>query len=414
MKLSHTIAHNVTWLTSAEVISRLIVFFAVVRLANRLGDQGFGELSYGFAIANLLVVIADFGLANYIVRELAKRVSDGQIALRELLAFKCFLVIFALIAILVIGRVTTPLSFWIILGGGLAIVLTNTRMFFEAVFRAQGKMYLEAFTKLSHAALLAGVLWYLTTVIEILPVMTVAIGYAIMAAFSVVLAGVLLLILTPLPWPWLKTPSSTLVQKTWPFATSIGINAQFNYLDSAMLGWFGFVSAVGWYAAAYKPIFFMTALAGMIINAFLPTIAKEYHKNDKHFTFSVRTLLRVNLLFAVPVAIGGTLLAPQIMDVLYTEEFLPAVPAFQILLWSTVGISVWAVFGNVLQVCGHEREYLKNFVLALMVTIVGNSLLIPVYSLYGAAIATLATQLTLCILMYRSYKKHIRPLYATA
>ncbi len=35
----------------------------------------------------------------------------------------------------------------------------------------------------------------------------------------------------------------------------------------------------------------------------------------------------------------------------------------------------------------------------------GNILLIPVLSLYGAAIATLATQLTLAILMYRSYHR---------
>lgn len=149
----------------------------------------------------------------------------------------------------------------------------------------------------------------------------------------------------------------------------------------------------------------MTALAGMIINAFLPTIAHHYQHNRAQLANTVQQLLRSNLLLALPLAVGGTLLAPEIIAWLYRPEYAPATLAFQILLWSTVGIYIWAVFGNTLQVCGHERDYMKNFAWALIVTVVGNIILIHYFSLYGAAVATLLTQITLIGFMVHSYRR---------
>ncbi len=340
---SNQLSRNVGWLTAAEIISRLVVFGAVVRLTNYLGETAFGELSYSFAIANLLVVVADFGLANYTVRELAKQLQTKQSTIKQLLGLKFLLSLAALVLITVIGFMTTHLSWIIIVGGGAAIVLTNVRMFFEAIFRARQQMWLEAITKISHSLLLAAIIMYSIQIK--LPVNEVAIGYTIGAA-SIVVIGLMLVIYTNrLRWPWLNQPKLLLLRQSWPLAASLSINAQFNYLDSAMLGWFGQVKAVAWYSAAYKPIFFMTALAGMIINAFLPTIAVTHHQQQLQQTAStstnVQTLLHLNLLIALPLAVGGTWLAPEIIGWLYRAEFAPAVPAFQILLWSPVGMVIY-------------------------------------------------------------------------
>lgn len=400
--LSNKIAHNVAWLTGAEMISRLLVFFAVVQLTNYLGDTAYGTLSYGFALANLVVVLADFGLSNYVVRELAQQV-QSQTPTKELLVFKLGLSGLAVGAIMVIGVTTTTLSPLIILAGGTAIVLTNLRMFFEAIFRAQGRMWLEACTKIIHALLLVAIIMY--CIMTQISVTGVALGYVLGAGVMSILCTILLITVTPLTRPWLKKPQLRLFGQTWPFALSLAMNALFNYLDSVMLGWFGPIEAVAWYTAAYKPIFFMTALAGMIINAFLPTIARHYQHNRDQIAHTVQQLLRSNLLLAMPLAVGGTLLAPEIIAWLYRPEYAPATLAFQILLWSTVGIYIWAVFGNTLQVCGHERDYMKNFAMALSVTVVGNIILIHYFSLYGAAVATLLTQVTLIAFMLRSYRQ---------
>lgn len=399
-------------LTLAEAISRIIAFLVVVRLINYLGDTKFGELSYAFAIANIVVVAADFGLSTYVVRHFNKAI-DADEALRQhfgqVLTLKLGLISLAVSLIMVAGLWLTQLTPLTLFGGACAIVFTNARMFIEALYRVQQRMTYEAITKISHALILALTLLYGIT--QQFTLEQFAVAYGLIAALAASLSTLLLwrLPLRPYWHHWQKRYWKTVWLAAWPFAASFGINALFNYLDSVMLGLYGQIEAAGWYNTAYKPIFFLTALAGMIINAFLPSIAQLHQVGDRvALQHRVEELFSVIMTLVWPMMIGGTLVADKLFTLLFHPEFTPGIVAFQILLWSTGCIYVWAVFGNSLQVTGHEKTYLRNFALAVIVTILGNSILIPWFSLYGAALATLLTQFTLVILMYRDWQKYCR------
>lgn len=401
--------HQALILTAAEVISRIVAFLVVVRLINYLGDTHFGELSYAFAIANIVVVVADFGLSTYVVRYFSQNHDADQIQRQhfgQVLFLKLGLIIAAITLIIVAGLVMTELSTITLLGGACAIVFTNARMFIEAVFRVQQRMTHEAVTKMSHALILALVLLY--GIVQQFTVEQFAVVYG---AVAVAVTSFSLLLLWRLPlrpyWHnWQTRYWQGITTAAWPFAASFGINALFNYLDSVMLGLFGQIEAAGWYNTAYKPIFFLTALAGMVINAFLPAIARLHQANDHQaLQNKVEELFSLIMILVWPMMIGGTLVADKLFALLFDPEFNPGILAFQILLWGTGCIHVWAVFGNSLQVTGHEKIYLRNFALAVIVTVFGNVVLIPWLSLYGAAIATLLTQLTLVLLMYRAWQK---------
>lgn len=402
-------------LTTAEMISRLITFFVVVRLINYLGETAYGQLSVAFALANILVVVADFGLNTYLIKHFSaianSTSAEQQQHLGQIFILKSGLTIISLSLIVGIGLLSTELSWLTLISGGCAIIFTNTRMFFEALFRAQRRMTLEAITKTVHALVLAVVLLYGITAHFTLE--HFALSYGLVAIAAAIITGLTIWTLplkprltsaqspnqTPLYW-------QTVLMAAWPFAVSLGINALFNYLDSVMLGWFGQFQQAGWYNTAYKPIFFITAIAGMIINAYLPSIAENYRNGNTHqLGAKVQELFATTMAVAWPLVIGGTLTAHTIFSWLFKPEFQPAVLAFQILLWSTGLIYAWAVFGNSLQVCGKENVYLKNFSVAVVITIIGNSLLIPLWSLYGAALTTLLTQLVLVALMYRDWQK---------
>jgi O-antigen/teichoic acid export membrane protein len=404
-------------LTGAETVGRLLTFAVVVVLINYLGATAFGELSFAFAIANIVVLVADFGLSTYLVRQFAQARGGGpdikvfsvkqRQQLGQIFVCKSGLIILTIGLIVAAGLVLTNLSWITLLSGGAAIVFTNARMFLEALFRVQQHMSREAVTKIGHALVLAVLLvWGIN---QGFTVEQFAITYGVVAVLATIGAAVLLarLPLQPQWHGWQSQYWQTMVVGAWPFAASFGINALFNYLDSAMLGWLGQLEATGWYNAAYKPIFFLTAIAGMIINAYLPTIALTYqtHSTGAALNGKVQELLNLTMVLAWPMMIGGWLVADRIFALLFEPTFAPAIPSFQILLASTVCIYAWAVFGNSLQVCGREKVYLRNFALALIVTVVGNVLLIPRFSLYGAALATLCTQLTLVVLMYRDWKK---------
>jgi len=402
--LTAKLARDTVWLTSSELVSRVIIFSVVAWLSRYLGSHTYGELAYGFAVANLVVLVADLGLSSYAVRELAKHPDSLRERLGTLLGVKAQLCMLGLAVMAITSILLHRISFSIAILGGIAILLMNLRMFIEACYRSQRKMHLEAISKMVQSVVLSGTLILLIQYQADL--LTVTIGYVVATVLTTGFSLLLLRLYVSSFSIQLSIPTSKIIlAAAWPFSLSLVFNTLFNYEDSAILGLFGKMQAVGWYTAAYKPIFFMTAIAGMVINAFFPIITKQFHENKMQVPAIVKKLFLVNMALGIPMALIGTMIAQPLLAWLYGPDYAPAILAFQILLWSTVGIYFWASFGNSLQACGQEKVYLKNFAFGAVLNTALNFLLIPWWSLYGAATATLLTQLFLCVMMYRDYRK---------
>lgn len=401
----NSIAKNTVWLLVAEFVSRIAVFFVVVALANHLGDEIYGELMYGFAIANLLVVVADFGLSTYIVKNLSRDLSKTKETITALLGIKLLLISLTIGLLLIVGTFLSNIDFYVLLVGGSATVIMNARTFVEAFFRAHQKMHFEAITKIIGGVMLAVVLAILLNIDADLN--RIADGYLLAAVIALVISfAVLYFAISPfsIGFNWRQYVST--LKEAWPFATTLAVNYLFNYMDSAMLGLFNQKVAVAWYTAAYKPIFFLTAVAGMIITAFFPVISQQYaNGNLDNVKNTVSSLLKINTVIAIPMAVGGTFIASKLIAVLYDPQYAPAALAFQILVWSTAVIYCWAVFGNSLQACDRQKIYMRGFLWGALINFILNISLIPLYSLYGAAVATLLTQLFLLAFMYREFRK---------
>ncbi|MBI2415381.1 MAG: flippase [Candidatus Kerfeldbacteria bacterium] len=410
------------WLVSGELISRALAFIVVVRVANYLGATAYGELSYVLAMASVLVIIADFGLSTFVVTHVSRHDDDRSIWLSQVFIIKGLLGIGMVLLAVVVGLVLPNVSLLLMVLAAGAIWLNNSRMFIEACFRAYQRMPLETFTKILAAVISLiiislGVYWQ-TNVLGLI------ITYVIAAVLGTTAAGlVLVLKVTRLQFVWSKKSFQQIIMASWPFAISIACNFLFNYEDAALLGIFKHTTALGWYTAAYKPIFVITALAGMIINAFLPTIVTAYQQNNTTWRTTIQQLFATNIALALPLAAGGTIIAQPLIGLLFKADFAPAALAFQILIWGTATIYLWAVFGNSLQAIGQELIYTRAFGWGVLLNTGLNLVLIPTWSLYGAALATVITQLFLLGYLYYFFRKHIkvpvwlyswRPLIATA
>lgn len=397
--VQNTVAQNAAWLLLAEFVSRGVAFLVIVWLANYLGSVGYGALAYAFAVANILVGIADFGLDKYVVKELSRDLRKTEEYAGKLLTIKCFLAVIYLSLLLVVSSVIPGLGFYVAMLGGVAIILSSTRVYIESFFRAHQRMHLEALSKILSSVLLAVILSYL--IYHQASLVNIAAGYCIASLLSVAIA--LLIMHTSITKIRMQSVSfhyiKTVLHAAWPFAMALAFNYVFNYLDAAMLGVLGFEEETGIYTAAYKPIFFMTAIGGLVISAFFPKISQLWEMRDRTISSTVSQLFRINMLIAIPLAVGGTLLAGPIIDLLYTSEYSSGVTVFQILLWSTVLIFFWASFGNSVQACDGEKTYVRGFAWGAILAIVLNVVLITRYTMIGAAIATLLTQLFLAVYM---------------
>ena len=78
-----TILKNSLSLFSSLMVTRLIGFGVVIALSRYLGVERFGQYSFALAFAALFSIVADLGISQLVIREVAKDKSQSQIQERN-------------------------------------------------------------------------------------------------------------------------------------------------------------------------------------------------------------------------------------------------------------------------------------------------------------------------------------------
>lgn len=401
-----TIFKNTFWLLFAEIISKLLLLLLIIWIARYLGTEGYGKFSFAFAFVSLFAIMIDFGLATLTVREAARDKSKTKKYIDNILIIKLFLGIltFGLIILTVqLLNKTSEVKTLVYLAGIFTVVQSFTQ-FFYAVFRVFEKMEYQALSKIIYGislfSLASFVLW------EKLGLKNLIIAYIIAESIALIFAFFLV---------WKKFTKFSIeldfsfwkkiLSEAWPFALGAIFISVYYYMDSVMLSMMKNDQAVGWYNAAYKPIIFITTMAGIVLQSFFPVISKFYKESLKKVNDILDKFARLMITMALPIACGGTILALPIMNLLYGQEYINGVLAFQILIWTAAIIYISIVYGNSLQACDRQKISLVGVGIGAGINIILNFIFIPHFSLNGAAIATLLTELVVFVFMYFQLNK---------
>jgi O-antigen/teichoic acid export membrane protein len=113
----------------------------------------------------------------------------------------------------------------------------------------------------------------------------------------------------------------------------------------------------------------------------------------------------------LPTAFGTTLLAARIIGFIYPStplnDFSPAALALQVLIWSSLFSFLNYLFLNALQSTAFEKKISLAVALAVVLNIVLNLFLIPLYSFFGASIATVSSEIILFALGFFLTSKYL-------
>ncbi|MEE2753640.1 MAG: oligosaccharide flippase family protein, partial [Candidatus Latescibacterota bacterium] len=174
--------------------------------------------------------------------------------------------------------------------------------------------------------------------------------------------------------------------------------------DRFLLGALAGSEAVGIYAANYNLPVFVNHLTGAIFFSFTPVFARLWNTGDFD---GVRNSFRQtgNAIFGIgiPMIVGMTILGPQIMTLLTTPEI--ASHSKQIIPFVALAYFSTALGGFGSEICmysGRTKALAVLTILAAGLNLVLNSVMIPVWGVLGASIATLAayTALTTATTVY--------------
>ena len=132
---------------------------------------------------------------------------------------------------------------------------------------------------------------------------------------------------------------------------------------------------------SFIPVAFMTPI--------FPLLAKKFEINREAFFKTYRTSLKYLLFFIVPSVCFIYFYMEEVITLFFSDKYIPSIPAAKIVIFSEIFIFGAHVFNYSLISCNKQKLEFIFTVISGTLNIILNLILIPMYGIVGAAIATL-------------------------
>lgn len=376
-----------------SVLNILFPLITSIYVARILLPTGVGRVSYAQNIASYFVAFASLGLASHGIREISKA-RDNQLMLNR--AFS------ELIIINFVSTTIAVIAYFIMIGVGKAF-FTDTALFiicgFQIVFNYinvdwfyQGK---EEYVYIVCRNLTIKIL----SIVALLLLVKNRGDYKIYAIITVVATGGNYIFNIIHSRKYVQLTISGLqirkhIKPLFILALTTFFSQIYSKIDTTMLGSMSTAEAIGYYSYAQKIISLSVAVCIAVSAVFLPRLAYYYATDKDSFNELVNKGFRILSFLIFPMMVGLYILAPEVIIVLFSNEFVPAASTIRVL----IPLVFLQGFGNLLcyqlVLCtGNEGKRIPAYIAGTLINIILNVLLIPIFQQNGAAIASVFAEL---------------------
>lgn len=396
-----TIFKNTFWLAAAEVVEKVTLFFITIWLVRYFGPAGYGKWAFATNLVGIFVMMADFGLGNYAVREIARdkdgasRYIDNIVAVKAILGLASFALLVLVSRFL--GKEAAVLQLLYVMG--LYALISSFSSFFHSIFRANQQMQYETLCRIVQIFLLltfVAVAMYTRRSL-------IAIGLAYMLSAMLGLLFPLAFVRRYFARFFLRIDwrfCLEIIKEVWPLGLAFVFIMGYHNTDTVMLSLMKNDADVGWYSAAYKFLMFLLVLPAILQASFYPGMSHSFAVSKDRFGYVYDRFLKTIFITVVPVCVFMILNAGRVTALFYGPEFLPAAKVLRILMWSFLFASVGGVLGNVLLSCDKQKTLMYVTGTAFAGNILLNYIWIPKFGYVGASHATNLTRLFVIVVEF--------------
>ena len=399
--IKQTIAKNTLWLAIAEGITRFLKLFLIIYIARILGATEYGKFTFALAFVSLFAIFSDFGISTIMIREIA-RDKEKEKEFPSLISLKLILSIGTLLLICIGSFFITvdPVIRGIIWILGAYIVVGSFSSIIYAFFHARQKMEYDAWAKILQAIAVTGAGFFI--LFNFPSVQNLSLAYL----FAAVIALIFIFIIFHFKIYHLKLDFNKKIWKnvltlSWPLALGGAVGSICANTDSIMMGYWGQITETGWYNASQRVMAVALIPTGLIGASFFPALSKFLGESKEKLQKSWNYFMEIMIFLSVPLVIGGVALASKIIDFVYDPSYFPSVLAFQILIITGGIIILGSPFSYALIISNQQKKAFWVIFAGAIVNVILNFILIPKYSLYGAAITTLIAGSLVLFLFFR-------------
>jgi len=408
MNTIQRVAKNTGALFTARVAGHVLGFFYMMYIARYLGPSNFGILAFALAFTGIFGVLTDFGLEPLTIREVARDKSLASKYLANISGMKIILVTvsFGLIALTINLLGYPKQTIKVIYLVSLSVIFSAFTTMFYSIFQAYERMeYQSLWQILNSALMLGGVIFAIKCNLSVVEfasvyflVSTVGLAYSFtifrMKFSNPALAWSLRKI--EVDWSFWKPT----IKEALPFGLAITFMMIFYWIDSVMLSLMKGDAVVGWYNAAYRMVLVLLFIPNSFIAAIYPIMSKFYKISQNSLLLSFEKSFKYLTVLGIPIGVGTTLLAKRFILVIFGPEYMNSILPLEILVWSSVFIFMSQALGNLFNCLNRQSIVTKTTGICVALNVTLNLILIPKYSLIGASIATVLTEITSLILLF--------------
>lgn len=404
------IGKNIFSLFTGSFISMILSVIFSIYLARFLGDVLFGRYSFVIAFVYLFSIFLDLGYDTLIIRDVAKDKKKASTYLNNIITFRLvlsiiiFCIIFLLINFLGFQEELKNLIYIF----GISQIILSLSSVYRVLFRAFERMDYEAVLNI-----------FLNIIRSFLGILLLFFGYgliwiAFVYIFTSVVDFFISLLICQKKFVKIKLQFDfSFFRDTIKTALPIGFLAIFALIyvriDTVMLEFMKGDAVVGWYNAAYTLILGLIPIPHLFMNALLPYMSITSANARSSLTSAYEKSFKFLLGIGLPISIGIFLLADKFIILFFGPNFLNSVDALRILCWDVLlkflYICIWVVLISI----DKQKQLMICAGFGAFINILLNFILIPNFSLIGAAIATIITEsFVLFVFFYLSVKYNLK------
>ncbi len=399
------LSKNVLSILVSDAARRLLGFFAIAYLTRTISVNDFGAMNIGLTLLSYGLMISSGGLASFGTREVVGDRDPAVVSRIVSARLVNALIVYGVIAIasLLVIRDSLTLSLTLLF----CCSLFTNALFLDWFFQGKEQMGAIGTARIVAAVVyLAAILLLVRTASNVLWVPIAAILSDLVVTVSLILVyrnryGRRWFTFSLRGW-W------EMMRQAVPIgAGSILAHLSIN-LPPLVLGVVCSNIEVGLYSAATKLVFFLLMLDRVMSAVLLPASARFYADSKEALGTAMGTAAKWILIAALPVAVGGTIVAGGLVPAVFGAPYVPASDVFRVLIWYFFFTLFHTVFANALVAAREEKKFATTMAVSAAIYsifVIAGSVL---WGMVGAAIGVVAAEGVTVALMHRRCAELVR------
>jgi O-antigen/teichoic acid export membrane protein len=393
-------------LSGGQALARSMTFIALMYMARTLGVEVFGMIGFAAGLTGYLMMVVDAGLDLIAMREIARSQASAESIVGSVILLR---VGFAAVAMTLLSAIAVWLA---LTPPALMITLAYGLTFFSSAINL--KWVFQTLERNGTVAVALALSQFVFLVALLLLVHGAEDGPNIpILIFAAELTGVALLLVQfrkqglRLRLPASRHISWGLFREALPLAGTQLVRALSMHFDLFLLAMVDKPITVGLYSAVTRVIMLLREFSALYYLPLFPGLSRAAREAAHRFTAMGQAAMRHAAALAFPLVVGGCMTASDLLSFLFGPEYAPGGLALCLLLIaSTVG-TVAGIYRFALITYDRQGTLFRIIAAGSALNVTLNLILIPRYSIAGAAFSALASETLVFVLGWTSVMRSV-------